>query len=109
MSHTVLHVHGTEIHRLQPKLTTNVPHFLPCASLSPFINPSPELEPEPPDFTAKVFWPLLCPVWRKEHQSGCDEQYSTTLRAHAPQVRLKGLNIQAASIQEGKREVQTHF
>lgn len=79
------------------------------SSMSAAWTPSPELEPEPPDFAAKVFWPLLCPVRGQEHQSRRDEQYFTMLCTHAPQIWSKGFHIQEASVQEGKREVQTHF
>lgn len=38
-----------------------------------FLHLLPELEPEPPNPAAKVFRPLLCPVWRQEHPGGGDE------------------------------------
>lgn len=72
-----------------------------------FMNLEPE--PEPSDFAAKVFWPLLCPVRGQEHQSCCDEQYFAPLCTDAPQVWSKGLHVQEESIQEGTREVQTHL
>lgn len=99
LGHAVWQVHAT-------KPSSDQITFL-HVSLS--LYPSPELEPEPPHFAAKVFWPLLRPVRGEEHQSCGDEQYFTTLRTHAPQVRPQGLHIQEASFQEGKREVQAHI
>lgn len=90
MGHAVWQVHGTgaETHRLHDILPNNVLYFFHSSSSSclPHEHSMPELEPEPPDSAAKVFWPVLRPVWGQEHQGCCDEQYFTTLCTHAPQV-----------------------
>lgn len=73
------------------------------------LHSSPELESKPPHSAAQVFRPLLCPVGWEEHPRGGDEQCPSPRSSHAPQVRPEGLHLQEASVQEGKREGQTHF
>lgn len=68
-----------------------------------------ELKPESSHIIAQILRAVLRTVGWQEHSGGGHEQRAAQGGAHAPQIRLEGIHLQATGLQERARKGQTHF